>query len=48
MGQMLLLFHAETTKADPLLIQEKIGFQSHVLLPPTLAIGCDASDDDKV
>ena len=48
MGQMLLLFYAETAKADPLLIQEKIGFQFHVLSPPTLAIGCDESDDDKV
>jgi hypothetical protein len=35
-------------KPTPSCPTEKIGFQSHVFSLPTLAIGCDESDDDEV
>jgi hypothetical protein len=37
---------AKTTKTNPLLIEEKIGFECLILLsPPTLATVCDESND---
>jgi hypothetical protein len=38
---------AKTAKANPLLIEEKIGLQSNVLSPPVIATVCDESNDSE-
>jgi hypothetical protein len=46
---LLLLLRAKTTKANPLLIEEKIGLQCPMFSPPTLlAIGCDVGSDAEI